>query len=148
MAARTTVSFKGDFFKFARLVEQVGKLGKPEFRARSMKLAAAEALELAHDGFARSISPYGRRWKNPKHRTGKPLLDTGRLVGSIAPFSDARRFELRTNVVYAAVHQWGWSERNIPQRQFLPDSATGFGGRWREALLRVMKEERRATLGR
>lgn len=140
------VKFKGDFRKLQQLIGGFEKLQTKRFREQMNRRMAETALELAHDGFERSISPYGQRWRNPKYRNGMPLRDTGRLEASIRPNSSATRFELSTNVIYAATHQWGRGP--IPQRMFLPNSTQGFGGRWRRALFAVAHNQVTSALGR
>ena len=59
-----------------------------------------------------------------KYRSGIPLNDTGALRQSIDELSDNDTALVGTNMVYAAIHQFGgWAGRNrkvyIPARPFL-----------------------------
>lgn len=140
------VRFKGDTRKLMALTKGFDQLATKRFREQLNRKLARTALELTHDGFDRSITPYGVRWKNPRYRRGMPLRDTGRLMASIRPIGNAERFELLTNVVYAATHQWGRDA--IPQRMFMPNGTQGFGGRWRRALYQTATGHVHAALGR
>lgn len=138
--------FKGDTRQLMKLAGDFEELASKRFRSQMSRKLAAACLELAYDGFDRSIDPYGKRWKNPKYRSGKPLLDTGRLRASIRPVASVDLVALDVNVIYGATHQFGRGP--IPQRQFLPIASMGFGGRWRRALTQVMRDERQDVLGR
>jgi len=140
------VRFKGDSRKLQQLASRFGQLATAKSKAELNRKLAREALELAHDGFDRSITPYGVRWKNPKYRRGQPLRKTRRLESSIRPSATGLDFGLVTNVIYAATHQWGRDA--IPQRMFLPNGRQGFGGRWRRALQAIADNHVRETLGR
>lgn len=140
------VRWVGDTPKVKSLERKFQEVASKRFRSRLNRQLAEEALELTRDGFNRSITPYGVRWKNPRYRTGQPLRLTRRLESSIRPISSAERFELLTNVVYAATHQYGRDA--IPQRQFMPIGSRGFGGRWRRALEEVYRREIHAAMGR
>lgn len=93
------------------------------------------------EGFDTSTAPDGSAWEKPKHRAGKPLLDTGRLRNSIQAKADAQSVTVGTNVIYAAIQQFGGtikpkdkkalsfmvgnrritvSEVTIPPRPFMP----------------------------
>lgn len=81
-------------------------------------------------GFSQSKDPYGNEWKSLKNpskkrggETAKPLLDRGRLVGSLSFVVQGDQLIVSTNVNYAEYHQNGTSD--IPQRMFLPDSEKG-----------------------
>lgn len=140
------VKFSGDTMKLLKLIGQFDSINTRRFRRDVNGKLAATALELANDGFERSITPYGQRWRNPKYRKGQPLRDTGRLQGSLRAKSTSETFSITSNVVYAAPHLFGWPERNIPQRQFLPIGAEGFGGRWRKELFGVYHSALMAAL--
>lgn len=140
------VRFKGDSRKLKALSDSFQQLASRRAKEKLNRKLAEEALELTHDGFDRSITPYGKRWKDPKYRSGQPLRLTGRLEASIRPIGSSEGFVLVTNVVYAATHQWGRDA--IPQRMFLPNGSQGFGGRWRRALQQVANEHVQMTLGR
>lgn len=77
-------------------------------------------------GFTEGRDLYGDQWaalKNPSEKRGgssaKPLLDTGRLVGSINFVIQDGKLIISTNVPYGKFHQDG--TQNIRKRAFLPD---------------------------
>lgn len=133
--------FKGSGAKLAKLIHSMENIGGAKFRKELHRKLGHGAYELAMEGFERSISPYGTRWRKPRRRDGQPLLDTGALRASILPTSNAESFGLATPIVYAAPHQYGWPERNIPMRQFFPSTARGLGGRWRKDLFAIAHDE-------
>jgi phage virion morphogenesis protein len=57
--------------------------------------------------FRNSQSPEGVAWEPLKSRSGKPLLDSGRLRDSIDSQTNGDGVSIGTNVIYAAVHQFG-----------------------------------------
>ena len=77
--------------------------------------------------FLESRGPDGIPWaplkSRPKGRT-KPLIKSGTLMNSIRSEADTREVRLETNVVYAAIHQFGGragrnNRATIPARPFL-----------------------------
>lgn len=132
------VRFSGDSQKLVALIGRFEELSTKRWREKLNRKLAEEALHLAHEGFEKSRNPYGEKWKKLKYRNGQPLRLTGRLEASIRPVSSAERFVLETNVVYSATHEFGRGP--IPQRQFLPIGARGFGGTWRRALFAVVSK--------
>ncbi len=48
-----------------------------------------------------------------------PPASDGHLMESIARPSDGDTIQVGTPLVYGAVHQFGWDEKNIPARPFL-----------------------------
>ena len=74
---------------------------------------------------AQNFNQGGRpEWLALKYRSGIPLNDTGALRQSIDELSDNDTALVGTNMVYAAIHQFGgWAGRNrkvyIPARPFL-----------------------------
>lgn len=120
--------------------------------------------------FETETAPSGEPWK-PSHRaieeSGQTLTDTGRLRASITRFVRRDEVQVGTNVVYAAIHQFGgktpprtirprrkkalfWpgaahpvaSVRhpgsNVPARPFL-----GLSSRDRDAIVRIVRERAR-----
>lgn len=95
-------------FKIAELAAKIERLGSAEFRAEVSRKMAAEATKLVADGFRGSVDPYGQSWEALKSRTGKPLLDTGRLRASFAPTEvTPNGFKLTSTVDYAAAQNYG-----------------------------------------
>lgn len=66
---------------------------------------------IMHDAVEENFEQQGRpRWKPSKRARregGKTLQDTGRLAASIKPKHTANSAVVGTNVVYAAIHQFG-----------------------------------------
>ncbi len=116
--------------------------------------------------FADTRSPYGEQWaelseatkrrrlkrnkrnfrKNGKlsarglreHAAGyQPLNDSGRLRNSITYQVIAHGVEFGSDVVYAAAHQFGYAERNISARPFLP--VEGLPGDWQNDVLDTIR---------
>lgn len=77
--------------------------------------------------FITGRGPDGKAWI-PSRRAeagGQTLIDTGRLRGSIGYRATDRQVEIGTNVVYAAIHQFGGRagrglKVTLPARPFLP----------------------------
>lgn len=64
------------------------------------------------------------KWKGIEHRQGTPLVDTENLMSSITSFYDNDSALVGTNVIYAAIHQFGGKAGRglsvtIPARPFL-----------------------------
>lgn len=106
---------------------------------------AADLRTFIDDRFRTGTDPDGRPWRPlsqttiDRRRRGRgrgspqPLLDTGRLRGSITAVGTDRAVVFGTNVVYAPTHQFGRSDNlmfgrtpaPIPARPFLPISDDG-----------------------
>lgn len=67
--------------------------------------------------FVNSEDPYGNKWKKVQ-RNGRPLLDSGRLVGSINYVYSKKRLTVAANVIYGRTHNEGL--RGVAKRQFIP----------------------------
>ena len=81
--------------------------------------------ETMHTAVKLNFKKGGRpKWLGLKYRAGKPLSDSGRLKDSFSTLSDNDTALVGTNIVYAAIHNFGgMAGRNrkvrIPQREFL-----------------------------
>lgn len=115
------------------------------------RVAAALMKEVA-DEFRHSRNPYGKPWaplarerarnlranrrraaKGKPPRRSKPLIDTGRMRGSVIARAVGSEVRVSIPVDYASYHQYG--TRTIPQRQMLPEASTGgLGPRWTLAI--------------
>jgi phage gpG-like protein len=61
------------------------------------------------------------QWE-PLKKTGlkSHLIKTGALLASIEPSFDKESAKVETKgIIYAGVHQFGWPEKNIPQRMYM-----------------------------
>jgi phage virion morphogenesis protein len=70
----------------------------------------AGELELqTRERFETTTGPDGQKWPPSKRaaKGGRTLTDTARLLNSITSASDTTHAEVGTNVVYAAIHQFG-----------------------------------------
>lgn len=95
-----TVQLKG----IARKLAETSKLVTSGDMSRVL---AETARDLVDEGFAESKAPDGTPWAPLSMRDGQPLRDTRRLQSSFTYQTNARGFELGTNVEYAAIHQFG-----------------------------------------
>lgn len=59
------------------------------------------------------------KYKRKRGGSARILQDTGRMRSSISPSNTKEDAIVGTGIVYAATHQYGDSNRNIPQRKFL-----------------------------
>lgn len=98
---------RGDFAKLTAIATKLTQLTKPSLRQDLSKVVGAEALAQVQLGFRESRDPYGRAWAGLVLRSGKPLLDTGRLRNSFSAQVTSTGFEIGTAVRYAATHQGG-----------------------------------------
>lgn len=94
------------------------KLSQVQHR-RPLMLKIGRALKTnTQQNFRASRAPDGTPWLPLKYRTGKPLLDTGRLRSSITFDATNDQVRIGTNVKYARAHNQGIPGK-LPQRQFL-----------------------------
>lgn len=144
---------RNSFDDFRRRLERLKSSG---FKTELAQRCGAAAMKTTADCFRSSQDPYGTPWKPLAMRAGKPLLDTGRLRGSIASQPGNGTFRLVAPVTYAPTHQFGatiravrakslmWKVRGrkgmffakevtIPARPFFPDPARGIPAPMRDA---------------
>jgi phage virion morphogenesis protein len=128
---------KGDFKGLEDLRRRFAALSTPVARVGLAKALAEEARHQVQEGFRASRDPYGRPWKPLASRSGQPLRDTGRLMGSLtsktATVATERGFTVSTDVKYAAVHQYGATivAKNAPYLRFRVGGARPrSGGQW------------------
>lgn len=94
-------------------------------------VVAADVMTFVDDRFASGTDPSGTGWaplaeSTVRQRRGtvaNPLIDTGRLRGSIFGRGERAGLRFGTNVPYAAPHQLG--TRRMPRRAFLPVDSAG-----------------------
>ncbi|MCY4123519.1 MAG: phage virion morphogenesis protein, partial [Acidobacteria bacterium] len=95
--------------------------------ARAMFDAVGQLLVASTiNRFARGVGPDGKAWK-PSRRAveegGQTLVDKAFLRNSITHVASAGGVDVGTNVIYAAIHQFGSGglerPKNIPARPFL-----------------------------
>lgn len=101
------VTLTGDFGKLAAWNSRLQAAAAGQFNRRAATGLAAEALTQVQLGFAKGRSPEGAAWKKPVLRAGRPLLDTGRLRNSFTSTASGNLIIIRSNVLYAATHQFG-----------------------------------------
>lgn len=99
------------------LQEQLTALVNRSANATDAMLSVGQLLESRiRRSFKDSSSPYGNSWA-PVARGGKPLVDTGRLRSSITYVAGKDYVRIGTNVVYAAMHQFGGTVKNKARAQ-------------------------------
>ena len=102
---------------------QIDRLGAglDDNRFLLMKQLAGTMHHAVQQNFKQGGRP---KWLGIKYRNGKPLIDTGALRGNINQAYDNDTALVGTNMVYAAIHNFGgMAGRNrkvrIPARPFL-----------------------------
>lgn len=114
----------GDFSGLKQLATAMGSFGDPPTRRELASVLGEEARTQALIGFQRGVDPYDRPWKPLVSRVGQPLQDSGRLRNSVSGKAAVavtdRGFTISTDVLYAAVHQYGATIRakNKPYLRF------------------------------
>jgi len=97
----------GDSRGYAQVQAQL-RLLSVKGMAMVTKALSQEALHQSQACFRESRDPYGTPWAALKHRSGKPLLLTGRGRASLSVLDlGGVRFRIGTNVWYMALHQQG-----------------------------------------
>lgn len=134
---------KGDFGKLAQMRAMFARLNASAVPDLA-RLLGAEAVTQVQMGFRSSEDPNGQPWAPLAWRTGRPLLDTGRLRSSFTANINRSGFEIGTNVGYSVYHQYGARIRRrarglsrgrvgrLPARPMLPTSSR-LGLRWTSA---------------
>ncbi len=102
-------------------------LSQLQERAKDCKPAFNFIGQIVRNSIIKNFQEGGRpKWKPSKRalkQSGQTLLNTGRLRDSINSKAFANRAEIGTNVVYAAIHQFGGKagrgkKVTIPARPF------------------------------
>lgn len=75
---------------------------------------------LVQGGWA-PLKPATIKYKR-RHGYSKKLVNTGQLKGSYVPFYDEKTAGVRTDLDYAADHQFGVPSRNLPARPMVPST--------------------------
>jgi phage gpG-like protein len=130
------VPVSGDFAPLDNMVRVVAALaGKgpvaSQFRHELLTNCAAAAHGELENSFRSGTDPYGRPWKPLTSRTGRPLLDTGILAASYQFKVTNDGFIVSTNLIYAALHQYGGIVRakNVPYLLFFTRGAPTAGNK-------------------
>lgn len=126
MSIRVKIDATSQLKKMAKKLEKIEEAVKVESLMKVMNRLGTIWTGDIKQGFLNSRDPYGQSWaalKNPSNKRGglsaKPLLDRGRLVGSIDFVTQDNKLIISTNVNYAEYHQDGTAR--IRKRAFLPD---------------------------
>jgi phage gpG-like protein len=138
---------RGDFTRLHTLIS-----GMRQFNARMMKQAntqlAEEALNQVQYSFAHGVDPYGTKWEPLQHRAGQPLRKSGRLMNSQNRRVTTQGFIVETNVIYAAVHQYGATINRRQMRfngRFVSGKKAQAAADKRSAALQAGKRVRKST---
>lgn len=109
----------------AKLEKLYGKLARPIVANKAASIALYGQVIRNFDadgamyGLWAALAPATVR---QKERIGKEkmLVRTGHLRAGFVPFHDDHNAGVRNEVEYAAAHQFGVPERNLPARNMLP----------------------------
>lgn len=126
MSIRVKIDATKQLKKMSKNLDKVEKAVKAENLMKAMNRLGTIWTGDIKQGFLNARDLYGENWaalKNPSKKRGgtsaRPLLDRGRLVGSIDFVIQENKLIISTNVTYAQYHQDGTNR--IRKRAFLPD---------------------------
>lgn len=89
--------------------------------------------------FEQSQDPWGHAWEAIKYdkpyNADKPLVLDGNLMGELHPQNNERELQFGSNLGYAATHQFGRPDNNIPARPFL-----GLNDQDKQELIQTLKD--------
>ena len=98
------------------LKQNVGRMS--EYTSRASNLMHQDIIKhFDQDKKGSTGSPWAKTKK--AHKSGDTLIRTGTLRGSFFERYTETYAEVGTQVEYAAVHNFGYRKKNIPQREFL-----------------------------
>lgn len=102
----------------------IGQLHSPEkMLARAARVTEQFVRQRFRDGKGPDGTPWQKSGRVKKHG-GQTLIDTGALLNSIQSESDSKEARIGSNLIYAKVHQKGWTikAKNAKALRFtLPD---------------------------
>lgn len=111
MSKTTTINDLEVQTALARLAQQVKNRGPV------LDAIGGELLKRVQLNFRNSQSPEGVPWAPLKKRAGKPLVDTARLRNSITYAVNGDSVSVGTNVIYAAIHNFGGEIQHAARSQ-------------------------------
>lgn len=97
-----TMELKGD----DAILKALAKLGNANNQQELYETLGSYGVSSTQERFLRQSGPDGQAWK-PTGRGGQILRDSARLFLSIMPRVSGNKVEWGTNVIYAAIHQFG-----------------------------------------
>lgn len=116
------INFTIDTSQFAGGMKALDQLNQPDTLHPAWDAIGAALVSGTRRRMREGVSPQGEHWP-PSQRVlrhgGKTLIDTGRLWNSLVWHTLPNGVEYGTDVIYAAVHQFGWPARRIPARPYL-----------------------------
>lgn len=146
------MAISGDFDALRGLRARMELAQVRQIMTQAAQRMGGTAMKLLADEFRGSKDPYGNSWRPLAWRSGKPLLDTGRMRSAVAVQPSGTSISITIGANYAAYHQQGAKTRrrrpgakgksrarvgSLPRRQMLPDAATGgLGPIWYAAFRR------------
>ncbi len=132
-----------------QLTDALERLGSRAANTKHLhEIAATVVLETTEDNFS-SESWMGKPWApwsaatHARRSGGKKLQDSGHLAGSITSVATASEASIGTNLVYAAIHQFGGRAGRgrrsvIPARPFLPIEEGALAGKVEDTIIDEM----------
>lgn len=122
------MALSGDFSGFDSLRKKIADVSKAGFRSDLAQVLGAVSVKLVMDEFRQSRDPYGNEWDPLKGRSGKPLLDTGRMRASVNFQASESGFRINIPVAYAVYHQYGTRPHAKKERSARQNSRGRFVG--------------------
>ena len=93
-----------------RIMSALRELGDPSLRAEVMEDIGSYGVTSTQQRFLEQKSPDGEGWEKSsraKSKGGQTLRDRGNLFDSLTYSADSNSVAWGTNLIYAAIHQYG-----------------------------------------
>lgn len=135
----------------AEVSAAIARLGRAsENLAPFFENVGASLVASTLDRFEKGHGPDGIGWtpsRRALEQNGRTLVDSGRLRTSITYRADAKQVSVGTNVIYAAIHQFGGNagrggSARIPARPYL-----GLSTEDRTEIFALVEDHLRGALG-
>lgn len=118
--AGAVIEFFLDADALAGAMGALAKADKEEFFHPAWDAIGIAMVTATRQRFQRGVTPEGQAWP-PSQRVlkhgGKTLIDTGRLWNSIVAHVVGNSVEWGSNIIYAAIHQYGGTIEHYARSQ-------------------------------
>ncbi len=130
------MNFEVDLVNEENVLNNLNELNDLHKNKKVLSAIGVAWIATVKSNFKKSMSPNGKKWARINHRNGKPLMDTGRLVGSFTSSVNGDYLTVGTPLIYAKTHNEGL--RSVTKREFMPSKKDYTGSDFEKAAINVV----------